>query len=46
MEARSAVMSAKDKQSMSELGQAETQLRMGLGSLFVVAENYPDLKAN
>lgn len=46
MEARSAVMSAKDKQSMSELGKAETQLRMGLGNLFAVAENYPDLKAN
>ena len=28
------------------LGPAETQLRMGLGNLFALAEAYPDLKAN
>ena len=27
-------------------GPAETQLRMGLGNLFALAEAYPDLKAN
>lgn len=31
---------------MPGLGQAETQLRLGLGNLFALAENYPDLKAN
>lgn len=46
VEARSAVMSAKDKGSMPALGQAETKLRMGLGALFALSENYPDLKAN
>jgi LemA protein len=46
MQARSAVMAARDGQSMKALGQAESQLRMGLGNLFAVAENYPDLKAN
>ncbi len=45
-EARAQVMQARDSQSMKQLGQAETQLRMGLGNLFAVAENYPDLKAN
>lgn len=45
-EARAQVMAARDSQSMKQLGQAETQLRMGLSNLFAVAENYPDLKAN
>ena len=31
---------------MPALGAAETQLRLGLGNLFAVAEAYPDLKAN
>jgi LemA protein len=28
------------------VGEAETQLRAGLGSIFAVAESYPDLKAD
>ena len=44
--ARNSVASASDNQDMTTLGQAETQLRSGLGRLFALAENYPDLKAN
>ena len=46
MQARAAVHAAREKGDVSALGPAETQLRMGLGSLFAVAEAYPDLKAN
>ena len=50
IQARSAVMSARSSDvgglDISALGQAETQLRMGLGNLFALAENYPELKAN
>lgn len=46
MQARSQVFSASQQQNMGALGQAETGLRMGLGNLFAVAENYPELKAN
>ncbi len=46
IKARSAVQSAQQKGDIKGLGQAETQLRMGLGSLFAVAEDYPDLKAD
>ena len=46
MQARAAVSSAREKGDIGALGQAETQLRMGLGNLFAVAEAYPDLKAN
>jgi LemA protein len=46
MQARSAVSSAREKADVGALGQAETQLRMGLGSLFALAEGYPELKAN
>jgi len=31
---------------MKALGEAETTLRAGLGNLFALAENYPDLKAD
>ena len=44
--ARSAVMEAREGGDIKQLGQAESQLRMGLGHLFALAENYPDLKAN
>lgn len=33
-------------QSIADKGKAETALSLGLGKLFAVAENYPDLKAN
>lgn len=46
MQARSAVSNAREKGDVAALGPAETQLRMGLGNLFAVAEAYPDLKAN
>ena len=46
MQARSAVSDARQKGDIGALGPAETQLRMGLGNLFAVAEAYPDLKAN
>lgn len=46
MQARSQVSSARQRQDVGALGSAETQLRMGLGSLFAVAEAYPDLKAD
>jgi LemA protein len=46
MQARSAVSSARERADVGALGSAETQLRTGLGSLFALAEAYPDLKAN
>ena len=46
MQARSAVASARERGDVSSLGPAETQLRLGLGNLFALAEAYPDLKAN
>ena len=45
-QARSAVMEARSDGDIQQLGQAESQLRMGLGHLFALAENYPELKAN
>lgn len=44
--ARNAVHLASEAHDMSALGQAETGLRAGLGKLFALAENYPELKAN
>ena len=44
--ARNSVASANDSLDMGALGEAETQLRSGLGRLFALAENYPDLKAD
>ena len=46
IKARSAVASAREKTDIQALGAAETQLRMGLGNLFALAESYPDLKAD
>jgi len=46
VEARSRVMQAGQAGDMGALGQAETQLRLGLGQLFALAENYPRLKAD
>ncbi|MBV2134368.1 LemA family protein [Pseudomonas sp. MAP12] len=44
--ARSAVASAREQGDVGALGRAESGLRAGLGQLFAVAENYPQLKAN
>jgi len=46
MEARSAVSKARAAGDIGALGPAESQLRLGLGNLFAVAEAYPELKAN
>jgi LemA protein len=44
--ARGAVFDASTRGDMKGLGAAESELRAGLGQLFALAENYPDLKAN
>ncbi|AQZ96402.1 LemA family protein [Halopseudomonas phragmitis] len=44
--ARGAVAQARERSDVKGLGQAETVLRAGLGQLFALAENYPELKAN
>lgn len=44
--ARAAVSKAREAGDVGALGAAETQLRAGLGALFAVAENYPELKAS
>lgn len=44
--ARSAVASAREQGDIAALGRAESGLRSGLGQLFAVAENYPQLRAN
>ena len=46
MRARAAVASAREAADVGAVGAAETQLRLGLGNLFAVAEAYPELKAN
>jgi len=46
MQARSAVFRAQGSGDVTALGAAEQQLREGLGRLFAVAENYPELKAD
>lgn len=44
--ARNQVHSARERGDIHALGQAETQLRSGLGQIFAVAEAYPELRAN
>jgi len=46
MQARAAVFDAREREDVGALGPAETQLRLGLGKLFALAEAYPDLKAD
>ncbi|MCZ6499664.1 MAG: LemA family protein [Gammaproteobacteria bacterium] len=46
MQARSAVASAREQGDVAGVGAAEGALRMGLGKLFAVVENYPELKAD
>ncbi|WP_207062828.1 LemA family protein [Motiliproteus sp. SC1-56] len=45
-QARSAVSKARQEGNIQALGAAETQLRLGLGNLFALAEAYPELKAS
>ncbi len=44
--ARSRVADARESHNLAALGAAEGALRAGLGSLFALAEAYPELKAN
>lgn len=44
--ARSRVAQAQQSHDIAALGSAEGELRAGLGHLFALAENYPDLKTN
>ena len=46
MQARSRVSEARQNQDVPGLGPAEGALRMGLGQLFALAEDYPELRAN
>ena len=46
MQARSEVSEARQSQDVPGLGAAEGALRMGLGQLFALAEDYPELRAN
>jgi LemA protein len=46
MQARSRVSQARQSQDVAGLGMAEGALRMGLGQLFALAEDYPELRAN
>src|SRR6185503_14943381 len=44
IDARSKVFSARETQDIRALGPAEAGLRASIGSLFALAESYPDLK--
>jgi LemA protein len=46
MRARKGVADAQQRSDLPALGAAESQLRLGLGQLFAVAEAYPELRAN
>jgi LemA protein len=46
MEARARVATARESHNVAALGTAEGALRSGLGSLFAVAESYPELRAS
>lgn len=46
IQARSQVANAREQQDIRSLGKAETTLRAGLGQLFALAENYPELKSD
>ena len=45
-QARASVAKARESGDVGAIGAAETQMRIGLGNLFAVAENYPELRAN
>jgi len=44
--ARAAVSAARERGDVGALGKAESGLRQGLGQLFALAENYPELRAS
>lgn len=45
-QARASVFKARQAGDINALGEAESMLRAGLGNLFAVAENYPELRAS
>lgn len=45
-EARARVAAAREAHDVDALGTAESQLRLGLGQIYAVAEAYPELRAN
>lgn len=45
-EQRAVAMKAREQGDVAALGKAEGALRASLGTIFAVAENYPDLKTN
>jgi LemA protein len=46
MQARAYANNAREAGDVKGVGAAETQMRLGLGKLFALAEAYPDLKTN
>lgn len=46
VKARSEAVNAQQSHDVTDMGKAETLLGAGLGKLFALAENYPDLKAD
>lgn len=46
VEARNLAAKAREEGDIESLGKAESLLKTGLGNLFALAENYPELKAN
>lgn len=44
--ARSSAMNAQENGDVRGLGEAESEIRLGLGKIFALAEQYPELKAN
>jgi LemA protein len=46
IQGRARVSAAQEAHDVGALGTAETALRAGVGSLFALAESYPELKAN
>lgn len=46
IQARSAAHTARSEGDVKGVGKAESIMRMGLGQLFAVAEDYPELKAD
>jgi LemA protein len=46
MAARAAVATARAQGDVAAVGAAESELRLGLGNLFAVAEAYPELKSS
>jgi LemA protein len=46
MNARAAAHAAREARNVAGVGEAETQMRTGLGRLFALAEGYPELRSS